>query len=240
MDYETFQIEEVRPFGPVILEAKCPDFIVDALNEFVDDYGDEEDYPNLLSRGIRNPFLTCEFAEEIGLLDYMEYLGECYLDMTRRTKHGPIDPGQEFRYDVTRLPRGMVDMRSDFFGDETIDPDLEYIDGWVNIYGESDFTPIHTHGGDLSSVMILQLPDDPTGQNKIVNHVDENNPNGQLNYYHAIGDSSDIMVDTWSPDQFVGLTLLFPPNLRHSYHPHKLKGQTRRTLSLNYRLMEEN
>ena len=49
-----FQIKGHRPFGPVILEAKCPDFIVESLNEYTDEYADKES-KNLLSRGIRNP-----------------------------------------------------------------------------------------------------------------------------------------------------------------------------------------
>lgn len=242
MDDKTFDVREISPFGPVILEATCPDFIVDALNGYVDEFWDNKstEFPNLLSRGIKNPFIPNEFAEEIGLVDYMEYLGDCYLDMSKRTKYGTIDEGKEYRYDVTRLPSGVGIMESDFLGRATIDPSIEYIDAWVNIYEESDFTPIHTHGGDLSSVMILQLPEDESGQNKVVNERREDNPNGTLQYYYGIGDTSDIMIDTWSPIQFVGLTLLFPPNLRHAYYPHKLKGKKRRSLSLNFRLEEEN
>ena len=220
-----FEIKEHRPFGPTILEATCPDFIISALNEYADEYGDTRSGGsafNLLSRGIRNPFLTSEFAEEIGLIDYMEYLGDCYLKMYGRTKNGEIRDGEEYRYSVSRV-------QSDSF-------DSESIDGWVNIYEESDFTPLHIHGGDLASVMILQLPEDSSGKNKIINDEGEDNPNGQLNYYYGIGDTSDLMVDTWAPIQHVGMTLLFPPNLRHSYQPHKLNGQTRRSLSLNYTL----
>ena len=51
----------------------------------------------------------------------------------------------------------------------------DFIDAWVNIYegDESDFTPIHTHGGDLSSVMILKLPEDSEGQNEYENDKNE-------------------------------------------------------------------
>ena len=227
-----FQIKGHRPFGPVILEAKCPDFIVESLNEYTDEYADKES-KNLLSRGIRNPFITSEFAEEIGLIDYMEHLGECYMKICGRTKYGEIfdSDEKEYRYDVVRLPPGDVESKS--FGQECID-------GWVNIYEESDFTPVHVHGGDLASVMILQLPEDSDGQNEIINDECEGNPNGSLQYYYGVGDTTDFIVDTWTPDQYVGMTLLFPPNLRHSYYPHKLKGQTRKSLSLNYTLLEEN
>ena len=60
-----------------------------------------------------------------------------------------------------------------------------FIDGWVNIYEESDFTPVHTHGGDLASVMILKLPEDPDGQNEIINDECEPCPNGSLQYYYG-------------------------------------------------------
>ena len=218
-----FQVKEHQPFGPVILEAKCPDFIVESLNDYVDNYVHDPMPFNLLSRNIKNPYIEFDFANEIGLIDFMEYLGDCYLKMYGRTKNGEILDGEEYRYSVRPQSDSL---------------DYESIDGWVNIYEESDFTPLHIHGGDLASVMILQLPEDSSGQNKIINDKGDNNPNGQLNFYYGIGDTSDFMVDTWDPIQYVGMTLLFPPNLRHSYQPHKLKGQTRRSLSLNYTLEE--
>ena len=223
-----FEVKEHRPFGPVILEAKCPDFIVESLNDYIDNYDHDLMPFNLLSRNVKNPFIEHDFADEIGLTDFMNYLGQEYLDMVGRTKYGPIVEGKEYRYDVTLMDgKNSKELRSN---------GKNFIDAWVNIYEESDFTPIHTHGGDLASVMILQLPEDSDGQNEIVNDECDSNPHGQLNYYHAIGDSSDIMVDTWTPfnmlEWFYSSHQIFVMHIIHI----NLKGQERRSLSLNYTL----
>ena len=226
-----FQVKEHKPFGPVILEAKCPDFIVESLNDYVDNYDQNPSHFDLLSRNIKNPFIEHDFADEIGLTDFMNYLGQEYLNMIGRTKHGDIRPDDSYYYKV-------LDTEGD--GDESIlhFDDTNFIDAWVNIYGESDYTPIHTHGGDLASVMILKLPEDPEGQNEYVNSRNEPCPNGDLSFYYDTSQSYRLVNTSFEPDQYVGMTLLFPPNLRHAYYPHKLKGQERRTLSLNYTLEE--
>ena len=226
-----FQIKEHKPFGPVLLEAKCPDFIVESLNDYVDNYKHNPIHFDLLSRNIKNPFIDHDFADEIGLIDFMDYLGQEYLDMTGTTKYGDILPGDSYYYKV-------LDTEGD--GDESIlhFDDTNFIDAWVNIYGESDYTPVHTHGGDLASVMILKLPEDPEGQNEYANWRDDPCPNGDLSFVYDTSQSLRHVATSFDPKQYVGMTILFPPNLRHVYYPHKLKGQERRTLSLNYTLEE--
>jgi hypothetical protein len=229
-----FQVKEHKPFGPLILEAKCPDFIVESLNDYVDNYKHNPVHFDLLSRNIKNPFIEHDFADEIGLIDFMNYLGQEYLDMNGRTKYGDIEPDDSYYYKV-------LDTESNGDGDESIlhFDDTNFIDAWVNIYGESDFTPVHTHGGDLASVMILKLPEDPEGENEYENWKNEPCPNGNLSFLYDTGQSHRHVATSFEPEQYVGMTLLFPPNLRHAYYPHKLKGQERRTLSLNY-ILEEN
>ena len=225
-----FEVKGHNPFGPVLLEAKCPDFIVDALNEYVDNYDQRIPF-DLLSRHIKNPFIEHDFADEIGLTDFMNYLGQQYLDMTGATKYGDILPGDSYYYKVLDTDADGADEVLHFDG-------KDFIDAWVNIYGESDFTPVHTHGGDLASVMILKLPEDPEGQNVKGNWRNEPCPNGDLSFIYDSSQSFRHVATSFDPEQYVGMTLLFPPNLRHAYYPHKLKGQERRTLSLNYTLEE--
>lgn len=225
------QVKGHQPFGPIILEAKCPDFIVESLNDYIDNYEHDPMPVNLLSRNVKNPFIEVDYADEIGLTDFMNYLGKEYLDMTGRTKYGPIDLNEPHYYEVSKIDEGDAERLGHPGGPS-------FIDGWVNIYGESDFTPVHTHGGDLSSVMILKLPEDPEGQNEYENHKNEPCPNGNLYFIYDTSQSDDLITSTQVYDQYVGMVLLFPPNLRHVYYPHKLKGQERRTLSLNYTLEE--
>ena len=227
-----FNTQIFNPFGPSILEADCPDFIVDALNEYHDTYhtrpNAKKNFPNLLTRSISNIFIETDYADDIGLLDYMEYLAQEYV------KHHAERNSFLFkkdRYEDTY--EKFKDIRvSELDGDEE-----GYIDGWINVYNDTDYTPIHTHGGELSSVMILKLPDDPKGLNEITNDAGEDCPNGKLNYHYPSSEpGSEFEQDMYAPTQYVGKTLLFPPMLKHVYYPHKLKGQERRTLSLNFNI----
>tara|TARA_R100000005_G_scaffold47458_1_gene22700 strand:- start:445 stop:1134 length:690 start_codon:yes stop_codon:yes gene_type:complete len=223
-----FNTRIFTPFGPPMLEADCPDFIVDALNEYHDTYHTRPNakkiFPNLLTRSISNVFIETDFADDIGLLDYMEYLAQEYVKQhARRVEDLCGDP-----YD------GTLDKFKDLRVSELDGNEEGYIDGWINVYDETDFTPIHTHGGELSSVMILKLPDDPERLNEITNDAGEDCPNGKLNYHYYPSDETEFEHDMYTPEQYVGKTLLFPPMLRHVYYPHKLKGQERRTLSLNF------
>lgn len=231
-----FNANSFSPFGPLILEADCPDFIVNSLNEYVDDYNNSpeetrDNYLNLLSRNIPNIFVKTDFADEIGLLDYMEYLAEQYIR-------------EDMKRSLLLNSNSNSDIESAFDKIESLNvseldgKEAGYIDGWVNIYKESDFTPLHTHGGSLSSVMILKVPDDPEGVNNRVNDFNEVCPNGKLNYNY-IGSSSstpDYSNDSYAPSQYPGKTIIFPPGLKHVYYPHKLNGQERRTLSLNFNI----
>ena len=88
------QVKGHQPFGPIILEAKCPDFIVESLNDYIDNYEHDPMPKNLLSRNVKNPFIEVDYADEIGLIDFMNYLGKEYLDMTGRTKYGEIDSNE--------------------------------------------------------------------------------------------------------------------------------------------------
>lgn len=224
-----FNTRIFNPFGPPILEADCPEFIVDALNEYHDTYytrpNAKKDFPNLLTRSISNIFIETDFADDIGLLDYMEYLAKEYVKHHSK-RHNDLYPRDTYEDTFEKLKDIRV---SELDGDEE-----GFIDGWINVYDDQDYTPIHTHGGELSSVMILKLPDDPEGSNEIINDAGEDCPNGKLNYHYLSADKCEFENEMYSPTQYVGKTLLFPPMLRHVYYPHKLKGQERRTLSLNF------
>ena len=63
---------------------------------------------NLLSRNVKNPFIEVDFADEIGLTDFMNYLGQEYLDMTGRTKYGDIDLNEPHYYEVSKIDEGDV------------------------------------------------------------------------------------------------------------------------------------
>ena len=121
-----------------------------SLNEYHDTYHTRPNakkiFPNLLTRSISNVFIETDFADDIGLLDYMEYLANEYVKQHARTK---------LRIFVA-IHNGTLNKFKDIRVSELDGDEEGYIDGWINVYDETDFTPMHTHGGELSAVMILK------------------------------------------------------------------------------------
>ena len=62
---------------------------------------------NLLSRNVKNPFIEVDYADEIGLTDFMNYLGKEYLDMTGRTKYEEkVFLNEPHYYEVSKINEG--------------------------------------------------------------------------------------------------------------------------------------
>ena len=67
-----FQYQLLNPFGPNILKAKCPQFILNEVNKFVDGPESRSVSPDLLDRTIDVVYLTEEFCESIQLKTFVE------------------------------------------------------------------------------------------------------------------------------------------------------------------------
>ena len=73
-----FQYRMFNPFGPNILVAKCPDFILDEINKFIESSKAEPVSEDLLDRDIDVVYLTEQFCEHTQLKHYLGSLGELY------------------------------------------------------------------------------------------------------------------------------------------------------------------
>jgi len=223
-----FKGEFVRPFGPTILESDCPEFIVDAVNEYTDEilkddnlrkkYGNfcDGDFANLLGRNLENIFLDFDFINEIGLTDYLEYLGNEYISEL-------MDAGA-----YESLPRNGEDIEMKL-QDTQSQSGTNCADVWVNIYNENDFTPYHEHGGLISGVLVLEHP-------KEIDEYDSIHTFGKVNFIH--GENTEYQSHEYFPTMYTGKTLIFPANLPHIYYPHRIPGKTRKTLSFNLNVYE--
>ncbi|MBQ23285.1 MAG: hypothetical protein CMD32_07785 [Flavobacteriales bacterium] len=222
-----FNGDFVRPFGPTILEADCPDFIVEGINEYTDKIladphlrnehsSFNEVKRNLLGRDLECVFLDRDFCEDIGLIDYLNYCKDEYIEELDGLEmcHAWKDKNIEIR------PEGNTESS-------------KFLDVWVNIYEENDFTPVHDHGGDLSGIIILDIPEQdyseiPEGQDLPIF--------GKLSFLY--GENSGTQKYDYFPEQEIGMTFLFPTSLPHLCYPHRVKGKQRRTLSFNFQLCD--
>lgn len=221
-----FNANLFKPFGPFLMESDCPDFIVDQINNRVDEILSDENLrkensnfsgekiPNLLNRDLENIFLEYEFCEEIGLTDYVEYISNEYI--SESIEEGLFGEWAKENKDVKLKLQSLEEIS-----------DKNFADAWVNIYHENDFTPIHDHGGVLSGVMILEFPEE-------INEYPDASPLGKLNF--AYGSNNQYEQYEYYPEQYVGKTIIFPNRIPHIYYPHRISGKQRRSLSFNMAL----
>lgn len=243
-----FGITAIKPFGPILLQAKCPDVLLNTINQYVDSVFDdqekiknlttrEKNIPNLLLRDIENIYFTKEYCDSIGLTEFVETLGDLYMDYSGET-------GKTSLACITNKTDAAFK-----------NPDIVYADLWVNSYYSGDFTPYHIHGSDISGVIFLKLSDalfkeqrkdrfssegfwdgDYTEDDEELLKREFNDAgrlNGNLQFVYGPG--YKFAENHYEPDQEVGKILLFPSWLTHLVYPQR-NNQERRTLSFNLKV----
>ena len=226
-----------RPFGPVILESKCPQSIIDALNNFTEESCTDPDMkdkycyssgniPNLLLRDFEVVYLEENFCDDIGLKDYVETLGNYYIKN--------IDT-QNYPYDEVKL--SIINEFGDSQKDFEYSNKILYVDAWVNRYYSGDYTPLHDHGSDLAGIIVLKYPEIELNEENIKNSSSEGKSyrgagrnGGKVQFIHGMNNT--FMSDEYTPEQYECQTLLFPNWLSHLVYPMKTNSE-RRTLSFN-------
>lgn len=209
----------IRPFGPLILKSKIPDYMVQKINEYVEhEENRQKKFPNLLSRDVINTYLENEFSKEIGFTDFVEDLGNEYLN--KSTNIGQCKK-------VIMEP--IIPEKEDYF--ENIGE--IYADAWVNRYFDGDYTPVHKHTSVISGVGLLKISVDLIKE-QIYNSDgtirESEASNGKLEF---IMNSSDFLCNNiWVSPQEIGTILIFPGWLMHHTYPFRNKKE-RRTISFN-------
>ena len=113
-------------FGPFVMKAKVPDYIIKKLK--TEGKKTKKSYNHALAGHLDNQFLYSKetqewFYNEIHPLINAYRKGHCKF-------------------------HGIDDLRVDFSADDL----------WVNYMKAGDFNPLHTHGGDYSFVLFLDVP----------------------------------------------------------------------------------
>ena len=106
--------------------------------------------------------------------------------------------------------------------------EFKIIDTWIVRQFENEYNPLHSHGGHISGVGYLKLPDN---YGKTVQSDKKNNYNGNLQLVH--GSKNFLSPITLNIKPKVGDFYLFPNYLMHSVYPFKNKNAERRSISFN-------
>jgi uncharacterized protein (TIGR02466 family) len=75
---------------------------------------------------------------------------------------------------------------------------------WINFQKENEYIDFHTHGGDMSAVIYIDVPE---------NIFEDNKLNGYIEFAH--GDQKHAIRPA------TGDILLFPSDLNHTVHPYR-------------------
>ena len=191
----------MRPFGPIVAKVTIPKNIIDSLNKYVDEIINNESKSKKLDYG-KN--LAGNVKEEFLLeREFSVFSGwESFL-----------------KENVGEWIFKSLNKKITQF---------DIIDSWIVRQFENDYNPLHAHGGHVSGVGYLKLPDD---FGELVQAGKKDNYNGHLQLVHGSNMFlSPIVLDI---EPKVGEFIFFPHYLIHTVYPFKNKKSERRSISFN-------
>ena len=190
----------LRPFGPTIAKVSMSENLVKELNDYVD--------KTLLDK------------KKIEELNYGKMLA------------GNVQ--QEFLLDkeFTVLSGWELFLKENteewiFASTQKKIKEFRIVDTWIVRQFENEYNPLHSHGGHISGVGYLKLPED---FGKTVQSDKKNNSNGKLQLVH--GSKNFLSPITFNIKPKVGDFYFFPHYLMHLVYPFKGKEE-RRSISFN-------
>ena len=199
--------EILKPFGPSIVKVTIPDQIIIEMNKYADDLSKDE-----------NQMLK---------LDHGKYLA------------GNVK--QEFRLDIEFMKKikwaeflGKSCQRWLLEGHDIKIKKFDIIASWIVRQFKNDYNPIHYHGGDISGVGYLKVPEDmgnTAQKSKKVNH------NGKLILID--GSKKFVCNPSYIVTPKVGDFYFFPSYMMHTVYPFFNTSEERRSVSFNAKIDED-
>ena len=123
-----------------------------------------------------------------------------------------------------------------YHGIENLPVELSFDDLWVNYMKSGDFNPAHTHGGDYSFVLFLDVPKKLIEEQR--NYVGTSAKPGMLMFEYTTQARPRWATTGMSISPETGDFLMFPALLQHWVCPFKSKV-TRISVSGNLRIMNK-
>ena len=110
----------------------------------------------------------------------------------------------------------------------TVD-NIHLVHSWIVSQYAGEYNPYHHHGGDISAVVYLKIPDGMEEELK-KEYEDHYPSNGLIEFMY--GENQDMRSDNIKFQPEVGTILLFPSYLKHFVYPFYCDGE-RRSMSFN-------
>ena len=219
------EIKTLIPFGPIILHAKVPDYVINNYNKYCDDViADKkklkvQDHAHNLAGNVKSEFrIDREFIEEEkNMHGIINSMAKHMLSAEARGPEDSISLSYLVNNPVGEIAVGIEDITG-----------AQLLSMWAVSQWAGDFNPLHVHSGDLSGVIYLKIPEGRDAEYEKEDH------------HPAIG---DIQFIAGTPQAFnrnnlkikpnVGDMFLFPAWLHHTAYPFRTPNQERRSISFN-------
>ena len=197
----------LKPFGPSIVKLKMPENLVDKLNTYVDKIISDEKKSSELDYGTQLAgMVTQEFTIE--------------KNFTQEVGLGKFLAGACEKW-IELIYRKKISK-------------FEIISSWIVRQFKDEYNPTHFHGGHISGVGYLKVPNN-IGSTKQGNK--KKNLNGCLQLIH--GSKMFMSESIYTAKPAVGDFYLFPNYLMHTVFPFTDTDEERRSVSFNAKVDDQ-
>ena len=234
-DMEIGSVKIHRPFGPMILQARWPQPYIDYLNEYQDKIVEDEKLRNIHDNSARLAGnLRYEMRMKSDVWNHKpdgeevsagEWAGRLCLTYIKVVKQHLIENSlpKDYLNSIIEAEGG-----KERINDLLSVKNLNIIEGWINDQYAGDFNPVHKHGGSLSSVTFLKIPDS-------IKNMEEKDGAGYLTFLD--GRTQTYTGSSIERPPAEGIIYLFPNWLLHSVYPFRGEG-LRRSMSFNVQVTD--
>ena len=206
-DKDNEKIKVIRPFGPSIARVIIPEDLINRLNDYVDKIVLDESKSKDLNHGNK---LAGHVTQEIKLENnFIESSGFEKFLVSSVSDWIKLSENQELM-------------------------EFKLISSWVVRQFKNEYNPVHWHGGHISGVGYLKVPNS-FGNNPQKNK--RNNNNGRIHLIH--GSKQFLSPSSMSILPEVGHFYFFPHYLMHTVYPFQGTSEERRSISFNALLDEK-
>ena len=196
------QVKIIKPFGPTVAMVKIPKNLIESLNNYIDEVVEDKKKSNELDYGKK---LVGDVTQEF------------VLEREFAKKIGWID----------FLSKGTASWISFSTGKKITKFNL--IKSWIVRQFRNEYNPLHWHGGHISVVGYLKVPQSLGEPIQKDSKID--NSNGHLELIHGtrmfLSDSSVKFKPV------VGYFYFFPNYMMHTVYPFNGTDEERRSISFN-------
>ena len=193
-------IEILQPFGPSIAKVSIPKEIINSMNNYVDEILKDNKKSEILDGGYKLAGnVTQEFRLEGDFMKKIKWIDFLALSV------------QDWLLKKTEKKIKKFDL----------------IASWVVRQFKNEYNPVHFHGGHVSGVGYLKVPDN-MGETV---QKDKKNRNGNLVLIHGSSQFLSKSILTIQPK--VGDFYFFPNYVMHTVYPFADTEEERRSVSFN-------